>query len=403
MEARLYNFLDSRLLPKITTNAQCTDDHEVSNLISDNFLVRSRGFVADTSTRPPVHVDVELLCPINVHYIILAKNLNHQYFTTVELLAKYKTTFSSIAYERFDTTGIIFCNSTLYNSQKLPVNIDTSYRVAFFKPHARRSFSTVSFLKVNFVRVERSVPCLGRLEVWGNFSHVCPDETIKTVDRLMGLTPVQSTQVVQNGNPGDEFEIPDDFKDALTFEVMSLPVTLPSGNTVDQTTLDKWVETEAAYGRSGSDPFTAQRFNDVRKPIFNAALKHRIDMFLLQNAHRKETFGIQRTVGKSNGGGKKRKILEDSRSETSVDLSSEDSLSSAIKRTVGSTRFISFTSDECAVSDTKMCVKCNVPSNLYAIPCEHFYCKNCLLSVCDVLKCMRCNAPFLKSDSKRVH
>lgn len=405
----LYNFLDSRLLPKLTTSAQCTEDHALENLISENFLARSRGFVADTRTKPPVHVDIELICPINVHYIVVAKNLNHQYFTTVELLTKHKAAFTSIAFERFDTTGIIFCNSRLYNAEKLPTNIDLNYRVAFFKPHTFRSFSTVSFVRLNIVKVERSVPCLGRLEIWGTFSKVCPDDTIKTVNHLMGLTSLRNTtsscQPIITST--DDFEIPDDFKDALTFEIMTLPVTLPSGSTVDQTTLDKWIETEASYGRTGSDPFTGQKFSNVCKPLFNTALKHRIDMFLLQNANRKETFGIQRTVGRSAGGGLKRKIrhdCSDSVNDTSADLNSEDVLNLAIKRTIGNTSFKCYTLDESTVSGDKIeCVKCKVSTNLYEIPCNHFYCKNCLLSICNELKCIQCNVSFSKNDPKRIH
>ena len=46
------------------------------------------------------------------------------------------------------------------------------------------------------------------------------------------------------------------FLDALTFEMMTLPMLLPSGHYVDSSTLDKLAHTDALYGRPPTDPFT---------------------------------------------------------------------------------------------------------------------------------------------------
>ena len=46
------------------------------------------------------------------------------------------------------------------------------------------------------------------------------------------------------------------FLDELTFEMMALPMLLPSGHYVDQTTLDKLAQSDVAAGRPPTDPFT---------------------------------------------------------------------------------------------------------------------------------------------------
>lgn len=51
-------------------------------------------------------------------------------------------------------------------------------------------------------------------------------------------------------------EIPHRLLDELTFELMVLPVLLPSGHCVDQSTVDRLAHNDALYGRPPTDPFT---------------------------------------------------------------------------------------------------------------------------------------------------
>lgn len=91
--------------------------------------------------------------------------------------------------------------------------------------------------------------------------------------------------------------MPDEFLDGLTYEVMALPVRLPSGNVVDQGTLERFSRQEASWGRPASDPFTGRPFNADRKPVYDTALKARIDGFLTLHGHRRCLQGVARTVG----------------------------------------------------------------------------------------------------------
>jgi len=51
-------------------------------------------------------------------------------------------------------------------------------------------------------------------------------------------------------------DMPLEFLDAITHEVMTCPLLLPCGQTVDKTTLDRYCKEEAVWGRAPSDPFT---------------------------------------------------------------------------------------------------------------------------------------------------
>lgn len=76
--------------------------------------------------------------------------------------------------------------------------------------------------------------------------------------------------------------IPEEFLDPITQEVMLLPMLLPSGMSVDNTTLEEHQKREATWGRAPNDPFTGVPFTSSSQPLPNPQLKCRIDQFLLQ-------------------------------------------------------------------------------------------------------------------------
>lgn len=61
-----------------------------------------------------------------------------------------------------------------------------------------------------------------------------------------------------------------------------LPMLLPSGVSVDNTTLEEHQKREATWGRPPNDPFTGVPFSSTSQPLPNPHLKNRIDRFLLQ-------------------------------------------------------------------------------------------------------------------------
>ncbi|KAM6931369.1 RING finger protein 37 [Xenentodon cancila] len=133
---------------------------------------------------------------------------------------------------------------------------------------------------------------LKALTVWGQPSRCCPAEQVERIGRIhedskrqlprpafFALSDRQTTQPPQ---APASVSIPEDFLDPLTQEVMTLPMLLPSGVSVDTTTLDEYQKREASWGRQPNDPFTGVPFTSISYPLPNPQLKSRIDRFLLQ-------------------------------------------------------------------------------------------------------------------------
>lgn len=79
---------------------------------------------------------------------------------------------------------------------------------------------------------------------------------------------------------------------------MTLPMLLPSGVSVDATTLEEYQKREASWGRPPNDPFTGVSFTATCQPLPNPQLKSRIDHFLLQNG----AMGRNGTLGRRERG-----------------------------------------------------------------------------------------------------
>ncbi|XP_017778299.1 PREDICTED: RING finger protein 37 [Nicrophorus vespilloides] len=417
----MYNFLDPKLLPTVSTTAAAVEGYEADNLISPNHVTKARGFVAFTSITPPVNINFALICPISLRYISINAKVGTQKCTSIELLAKCPNhnEFTSIAQMNYIEEGVIFCNSRFYSKHNPPSN-PRNFQLGYLKSHAFRSFINAKEIQVRILRTEWSVPCLGSVEIWGQISKSCALTTVKTVKHLINKNGIinecdeAEPQDDGNGDKVVKFDFPDDFKDALTFEIMAIPMTLPSGHTVDKSSLEKCVGNEANYGRQGSDPFTGLPFTDARKPVLNVGLKTRIDMYLLQNSHRKETFSVGRTVGVKRKIEMKsvvpikRTIIDAIQCSSSNYISNDDgpslSLEEAIAKATNSENFIRFTEIEKIVPEIKNeCALCKVATNLYSLPCKHLFCRRCLLSSTKDQICKECKTAFSKKDVNKFH
>ncbi|KAI3372740.1 hypothetical protein L3Q82_023204, partial [Scortum barcoo] len=137
---------------------------------------------------------------------------------------------------------------------------------------------------------------LKTLVVWGQPARCCPAEEVERVKRLHEASERRPPQPVvfihsvshtkptlQAATPPSNLSIPEEFLDPITQEVMLLPMLLPSGMSVDNTTLEEHQKREATWGRPPNDPFTGVPFTSTSQPLPNPQLKSRIDHFLLQN------------------------------------------------------------------------------------------------------------------------
>lgn len=307
----MYNFLNPCLLPKVECDSLSMDHYEVNNLISENISVKSRGFIAYSTVKPPINVDFQMLCSVDVRYVKVTSCVGQQRCTGIQLLMKNSSyrDYTLVSRAEYDKRGVVFCNRRFYSKERPPCNVD-DYHLEFFMAHVFRLFSSADSVRLTINRTHKSVPCLADVEVWGNASRFCSVDTKATVAKLYNA--VSSTQISEEdksdssslghdkGDCDDELAIPNDYKDALTLELMTMPMTLPSGKNVDQTTLEKITVNDANHGREPRDPFTGVKYTSTVKPILNVHLKTRIDLFLLKHGDRFQTQGTTRILGGSN-------------------------------------------------------------------------------------------------------
>lgn len=124
---------------------------------------------------------------------------------------------------------------------------------------------------------------------------------LRFVFRKEALKYIKSFVVYDNKNVFSHSSadpVPDDFLDPITQEVMVLPMLLPSGMSVDNSTLEEHQKREATWGRAPNDPFTGVLFTSTSRPVPNPQLKSRIDQFLLKNG----MTGMSRRLGRGGEG-----------------------------------------------------------------------------------------------------
>lgn len=314
----MYNFTDPSLLPNVTCNVISSEGYEVTNLISSDSEKRRRGFMVYNAIKPPVEITFQFICNINLSHICIWPTVGSQKSCGFEI--EFKTSngkgtdeFISVGQCSFGfEPGIVFLRRNYRDSD---VAVPSNF-VKHFLVNKQNTLSSSDCLKIKIYRTfNSSLASLGRVEVWGTVSSSCTHSTKKTVGKLYSKrTDKESSELsgscVTSSKSLDKTHhaphhreasgliIPDDFKDAITFEIMSIPMILPCGKVVDRSTLEKHERNEARWGRSPSDPFTGKLFSNNSHPVLAPALKARIDKFLVDNSDCKELFTVARTSGR---------------------------------------------------------------------------------------------------------
>ncbi|XP_009946656.1 PREDICTED: RING finger protein 37 [Leptosomus discolor] len=325
--------------PRIHCNKISADGYEVENLISEDLARRNRGFRSEYFIKPPVHVTISF--PFNIEICRINIDISSGGYQTFSGLEVYTSTscnktswqspegqFSGLAGQPVSDkdTFTLVGKAVLKNQSKV------TFGHRGFKPRppfhqmenvfsypgsasqdlwnkGPASLSNVSHLKICITHVAGGgLPCIKRLEVWGQPAKSCPQEVIEGVFQVAsqffaqdggGLkpelwTPMESDGVPFSANDGEQQtlrklvdvvqDIPEEFLDPITLEIMTFPMLLPSGKVIDQTTLEKCNRSEASWGRVPSDPFTGVAFSQHSQPLPHPTLKARIDHFLLQHS-----------------------------------------------------------------------------------------------------------------------
>ncbi|XP_014469497.1 PREDICTED: RING finger protein 37 [Dinoponera quadriceps] len=312
----LFNFCDPRLRPEIKCSSISTEGYEVTNLISDS----CKGFLAYSCIKPPIHIDITFLCNIRINHILIWPSVGSQKSSGFQLYSR-NTNDENTPYILLSNGYLSHCDAGLLFH---PADIDVKEIPVpknFLKRYIKRSMQYLSAythdLRITICKTENSVPALGKIEVWGTVSPRCGKDVVASVYTLWSkCQTILASSVTECKNSASSasitdnvtsnrrestatFEIPEHFLDPITWEIMTQPITLPSGKIIDQTTLEKHEQNEAVWGRPVSDPFTGISFNEHRRPIMATALKLRIDKFLLENSNLDEIKNMPRVLGRA--------------------------------------------------------------------------------------------------------
>lgn len=460
------NFLNPPFGPQITCSCTVEDFHGAENLISDDKQKLRRGFMAYRVIKPPIELEFQLCCPIELCSIRIWPKIDSLKSTGFEIFATngdgLRPEFRKVAsHFNLKENGIHFINDSIINMG----NDGHGFAVTPFYSSARYQLRKVHTVKLIIKQTAKCVPVLERIEIWGRISRFASKEQkAKANEAIMKMnTSIESNKSVEddeiNTNCSDDTEkndetdtppsvdIPEVFLDAITYEIMALPMVLPSGKIVDSSTLLKHTEHEEKWGRLPSDPFTGQPYTEIHKPVLDSHLKSQIDSFLLRNCDAPEISNTARTVGPIS----KRRRVEFTYSYVNGDLntirtelssnSKKDASSSITTQIpqVPSTSLMSSTStstlidtmsqrkiqslDEAirgvlkvakytATSHTNrlnntsidQCFQCcdSVINMLYKITtCAHLICRNCLID--KNLKTCKCGKIFSNIDVNKYH
>uniref|UniRef100_A0A7N6C1Q4 U-box domain containing 5 n=1 Tax=Anabas testudineus TaxID=64144 RepID=A0A7N6C1Q4_ANATE len=462
-------------------NKLCADGYDVTNLLSADPVLRRRGFKLEYFLRPPVQVTLKFgfeveLCRVDVELFPWGMDRG-QACKRLEISTSSdprpsqnfceSNTDSSNPEPEFKLVGrcelreetqICFTRSSF--SPRPPFLSQPPPQPANCRQEELWSRGLLSVGAVTQLRV--NIPCGGAasalglkaLAVWGQPARCCPAEEVERIKRVHEanerqlLQPVlfdssvrKTKQPPQTATPPSSLSIPQEFLDPITQEIMTLPMLLPSGVSVDSTTLEEYQKREATWGRAPNDPFTGVPFTSTSQPLPNPQLKSRIDHFVLQKENPQASRLIASKV-EANADIKYGKInsfrttqMQETESGNSSDngnntsscqpVTTEDELKGDKRRKQDLSGVSNHSAEEstaekqplpqtCSACSCSVSVYSTSASSIYRLTCGHLLCHACLqrepqprnsvtTSTTNQILCPACHSPTARTDVIRVH
>ena len=317
------------------------DGHEVTNLISADERVKCAGYIADHFVRPPVLITLQFPCNIQVYRIIINPVIGQQKSCEIKLFTATKIMRDSWLYDnpqnKANTDNLLFNFIGAFKNENPAEICFENKQFGVFRGNVLQEFrdpypfystlssrhqgglTNISHLNILIVRSSGSkAVAIKSLQVWGVPAFKVPGHVKNKLSESyrqalsqpmykeflisnkcdLERSENQVSQVASESSNtcmDNELSIPDDFLDALTYELMTVPVLLPCGRNVDMRTMETFINTEASWGRPPSDPFTGVPFTATAQAITNSALKARIDQYVLKHS---DVLAAPRTLGR---------------------------------------------------------------------------------------------------------
>uniref|UniRef100_A0A3B4GIW2 U-box domain containing 5 n=1 Tax=Pundamilia nyererei TaxID=303518 RepID=A0A3B4GIW2_9CICH len=459
-------------------NKLCADGYDVTNLVSADPALRRRGFKLEYFLRPPVQVTLKFgfqveLCRVDVELWPWGMDRGQackklEISTSSDPLPstgtkdfpqkKHEVTpgepqkreFKLVARcELKEETKVCFTRSNF--CPRAPFLSSPPPQPANCLQEELWSRGLLSLGAVTKLRVTMpyggAASSLGlkSLTVWGQPARSCSAEEVERIKKVHEASegrlqqPAFFAPPIRQSKQGlqepPSHSIPEEFLDPLTQEVMMLPMLLPSGVSVDNSTLEEYQKREAMWGRPPNDPFTGVPFTSTSQPLPNPQLKSRIDHFLLQKGMTRRDGMLGRGVTGDNTQASRllaSKVHEHSQSSLCLSKSSNSGAAEynadtrITNRTVkiedaGSGPFDS-PSPHLSLIGEKMCSACSCSvslystsaSSVYRLSCGHLLCRACVQKEANPLRsattstsnrivCPTCQHPTPRALITRVH
>ncbi|XP_060063591.1 RING finger protein 37-like [Ylistrum balloti] len=399
----LVDFCNGQFDARITCDKVGADHYDVTNLVSQDWAKRRRGFLAETFIKPPVIITVEFPCNIELFRIVIDPKVGRQVSSGIEIFTcskKVENCWLNGVSKQSSNDSTMKPTSMIYqqvgkivmqdpgmlcfsNVQYRPfgdwhpeATMPTSSHFPNAQNLRHHKLSSLSFVSHISVRVSKtsngSAVGIQRLEIWGQPSRSCPidiSNRVQAIYRSSLHTNVEDNDCVETSrrnNPKADnvsvdvyhekgIEVPKDFIDKITCDIMIVPMLLPCGENIDQSTLEKHNSNEASWGRPPSDPYTGIHFHSNIQPIPNTSLKSRIDQFVL--THSDALGHLPRMLGKRNTYSSKQPLSSKILSQNMA----VDSMQGSHKITVDNKRYVCDVTDNSDLATRAKRLKKSVP------------------------------------------
>lgn len=244
----LINFLNPKLKPVIECDAVYEDGYSAANLIADDGEHMTRGFMAFSVTKPPVEIVFEFPKAIDLKVIKLWNKHGPLRSTAFEVYGKSEGIWERVANVRDlskDVEFVTFCYQSDYNSR----NSEQQHgeKVFFFRT-AHKLLSNTNCIKLIIRATYKCPPVLRKIQIWGlpaRSLDIADRELIKSIwhdithfssYQQQNQNSVQQCQKDDSNNGNNHqrspsrcvpelnkdstLQIPEDFLDAITWELM---------------------------------------------------------------------------------------------------------------------------------------------------------------------------------------
>ncbi len=277
-------------------------------------------------------------------------------------------------------------NDRKCSSQTLPY-----LNVAYFSTRSSLYVDKVSGMNISITKtLNSSSACLKSIKIYGHL-----------VEPALIVSPLKIIKA--NSKESQFIEIPAEFLDELTHEIMRVPILLPSKKYIDKSTLDKYFDEQKKLCNSNSDhrdPFTNVPFdNKSHKPIIDEKLKSKIDKFIFDNQGKTLQSKYDNLKDDTN-----QKKVEELASATTTKRKFLETLSKGLfhnelyKLEPINENYKKQKVDNTIIRNCNLCLNMKNPNlQFYVLKscCEHVFCRNCALSSINLSKkCPICNNSF---------